>query len=130
MLVVIASRFDRSAAQLAARWTTAGALLLTCADLSLAGWRWTLGESQTAVLVASGRRVPTSALTGVLTRLPAIFPQELLHIVPEERDYVAAEMTAFLRAWLADLACPILNRPTATCLSGPGWRSEYWTATA
>ncbi len=40
--------------------------------------------------------------------------------------YVSAEMTAFLLSWLSGLDCPILNRPTPNCLSGPGWRQEQW----
>jgi hypothetical protein len=46
--------------------------------------------------------------------------------VPVDRAYVSAEMTAFLLSWLSELDCPILNRPTPTCLSGPGWRQEQW----
>jgi hypothetical protein len=35
-------------------------------------------------------------------------------------------MTAFLLYWLSGLRCPILNRPTPGCLTGPSWRSEQW----
>jgi hypothetical protein len=51
---------------------------------------------------------------------------ELLHIVPGDRVYVATEMNAFLTSWLSGFRCPVLNRPTPTCLSGPGWRREQW----
>jgi hypothetical protein len=130
MFLIIASRFDLAARQLVARWATQGATLLTPDDLSRAGWRWSSGDPRSSTLVASGQRLPAAEVTGVLTRLPGVYEQELEHIVPDDRAYVAAEMTAFLRAWLAELTCPVLNRPTATCLSGPAWRSEYWTATA
>jgi hypothetical protein len=39
---------------------------------------------------------------------------------------VAAEMNAFLVAWLTSLTCPIFNRPTATSLCGPAWSVEHW----
>ena len=130
MLLVIASGYDTNALNLVARWARHGATLLTCSDLSVAGWHWHPGNPNNATFVAGGRRLHVSELTGALTRLPAIFEQELQHIVASDRAYVATEMTAFLRAWLADLPRPVLNRPTATCLSGPGWRAEQWIATA
>jgi hypothetical protein len=39
-------------------------------------------------------------------------------------------MSAFLMFWLSGLTCPVLNRPTPLCLSGPGWRPERWTRAA
>jgi hypothetical protein len=53
-----------------------------------------------------------------------VFEWEPTRVAPADRPYVAAEMTAFLRSWLARLECPVLNPPTANCLSGPGWRRE------
>jgi hypothetical protein len=70
--------------------------------------------------------LPVSRLSGVLCRLAAVRPCELLEIVPEERQYVAAEVTAFLLAWLDTLPCRVVNAPSALCLSGPGWRREQW----
>jgi hypothetical protein len=49
---------------------------------------------------------------------------------PVHRTYVAAELTAFLLAWLTAQSCPVLNRPTACCLAGPNWRPEQWTQAA
>lgn len=69
-------------------------------------------------------------IAGVLVRLPCVYAHELLHITPADRDYVAAEMTAFLLSWLSTLTCPVLNHPTSTCLGGPYWRSEQWTYAA
>lgn len=69
-------------------------------------------------------------IAGVLVRLPCVYSHELLHITPADRDYVAAEMTAFLLSWLSTLACPVLNYPTPTCLGGPYWRPEQWTYAA
>jgi hypothetical protein len=55
---------------------------------------------------------------------------ELHWVRREDRDYVAAEMTAFLLAWLTVLHCPVVNRPTAMSLNGPNWRAEQWLLTA
>lgn len=65
-------------------------------------------------------------IQGVLTRLPYVHHQEVPHVVLADRVYVAAEIQAFLFAWISGLRCPVLNRPTAFNLSGPAWRSEQW----
>src|SRR5439155_2268431 len=111
---------------LAARWGSHGVALLTCSDLSLAGWRHAPNNVQMSQAVIAGQLVPAEKITGVFTRLPCVYEQELGHIAPADRAYVAAEMTAFLTAWLSALPCPVLNRPTPTCLSGLNWRPEQW----
>lgn len=126
MLVVLAHRYDQEARKLVSRWSESGARLLTSADLSRKGWRHFSEEPAASTAVVSGRVVPVDQITGVLTLLPGIFEQELVDIVPSDRSYVAAEMTAFLLCWLSTLKCPVLNRPTPTCLSGPFWRQERW----
>lgn len=80
--------------------------------------------------MVGGRVVPTAAIGGVLTRRIRVEEWELGRIVPADRAYVAAEMTAFLLAWLADLACPVLNRPAPGCLAGPRWLPEQWALAA
>ena len=106
------------------------ARLLTSEDLSSRGWRFELGGSADSFAVISGEVVNRRDVEGVLTRLPCVFAGDLLNIVPEDRGYVAAEMTAFLAAWLSNLNCPVLNRPTPLCLSGPFLRREEWVHTA
>jgi hypothetical protein len=130
MLVVIASRHDETSRTLTDRWRAQNAHLLTCEDLSLVGWRHHLGIAEFSTAVINGRVVATEEITGVLTRLPCVNEHELTYIVPADRAYVAAEMTAFLAAWLSGLACPILNQPTPTCLIGPNWRPEQWVHAA
>jgi hypothetical protein len=126
MLVIIASRHDAAAPALAERWSAHNAALLTCEDLSVAGWCHHLNAAGVSTAVISGRVVATTEITGVLTRLPCVTESELAHIVPADRAYVAAEMTAFLTFWLSELVCPVLNRPTPVCLMGPNWRTERW----
>jgi len=33
-------------------------------------------------------------------------------------------------SWLTDLSCPVINRPSPTCLSGPSWRQLKWVQLA
>ena len=130
MLVIIANRSDATARALAARWKGHCAELLTCDDLSVAGWRHHLGTGEVSTAVVSGRVVATGEIAGVLTRLPSVDRDELTRIEQADRAYVAEEMTAFLQFWLSELTCRVLNRPTPTCLSGPNWRPERWVDTA
>lgn len=62
--------------------------------------------------------------------MPCIRSGELTWIQPEDREYVAAEMTAFLLFFLNALPCPRLNRPTPGCLSGPLWSPLRWMVEA
>ena len=124
MLVVVAGQDDGEARELAGRWAPWDAAVLTCEDLSTAGWRYFPDDPEGSAAMIAGRSVAAGEITGVLTRLMHVSEPELRRIAREDRAYAAAEMTAFLRSWLSGLRCPVLNRPTSTCLSAPGWRRE------
>src|SRR5262245_2467532 len=124
--MIVASRSDEAARILTHRWRALGAVLVTSSDLSAVGWRDHVGRHAGATAGIDGRVVSTDDITGVLTRLAAVEERELTHIVPDDRAYVAQEMTAFLVSWLSGLSCPMLNRPTPGCLAGPPWRRERW----
>ncbi len=126
MLVVVASRHDASARNLVSRWASHDAVLLTSADLSVAGWRHYIGAQGALTAVAGGRVVNVAEITGVLTRLPSVVEAELPHIVSDDRSYVAMEMTAFLLSWLSSFTCPVINHPRPGCLIGPNWREAQW----
>lgn len=130
MLVVVARRSDQKARDLAERWANYGGAVLTCEDLSVAGWRQLLGGHETSMVVIDGQVVEARRIAGVLTLLPYVTEGELVRIAREDRLYVASEMTAFLHFWLSGLPCPVLNRPTPVCLTGPGWRREQWVYVA
>jgi hypothetical protein len=130
MLLVLASLYDRAAEALVVRWREHGARLLTGRDLSRAGWRFDPEDPGSAHVSVGGEVFAAGEIRGVLTRLPSVTPDELPHIVAEDREYVAAEMTAFLTAWLASAAFPVINRPTPVCLMGPNWRPEQWAHAA
>ena len=126
MLVVVAGRRDSAARGLVARWSPHDAALLTADDLSVAGWRYHVGAARSGAAVVDGQVVPAGDVTGVLVRLPGVSAADLPHVHPDDRDYVAAEMTAFLAAWLGRLDCPVVNRPAPGCLAGPAWRHKQW----
>jgi hypothetical protein len=128
MLLVVASQHDGTASRFIERAAPGRARRLSPQDLSLAGWSSGLMPPQrgTGKLVADGEVVDAAHIGGVVTRLPCVVESELPHIHPSDRMYVAAEMTAFLLFWLSSLSCPVLNRPTPTCLAGPNLPWEQW----
>jgi hypothetical protein len=126
MLVVIASAADEHAACLLPHFRRLEPLLLTPADLSKPGWQLRTDRPGEGSLIASGRQIRLDQIDGVLTRLPVVFPQELVAIDEPDRVYAAQEMTAFLRYFLTSLRCPVLNRATPGSLCGPMWRRERW----
>jgi hypothetical protein len=126
VFVVVASRFDVDAARLVERWHERGAGLLTCDGLSRRGWIHHPAAPERSWAVLDEVAVPIIAIRGVLSRLPRVAESELPGIVPEERAYVAAEMMAYLVAWLSSLPCRVLNRPSPLNLTGPSWHPEQW----
>lgn len=131
MLVVLASRTDTAAQALCARAPAGNAHVLTWRDLSTPGWRY-YGDpdDRRGAAVIGGRPTADKEISAVVTRCPSVPPHELGHIVPGDRAYVAAEMTALLLAWLTRLPCPVINRPHGGCLCGPRWAPERWTVLA
>ena len=134
VIVIFASRYDLSSRPLAAQWSAHDARLLTCDDLSVAGWRHylnsDLNSENASTAVVDGKIVATEDISAVLIRWPGVFEQELTYIQVADRGYVAREMMAFLVSWLSGLKCPVINCPTPVNLSGPAWRLEQWTYTA
>ena len=122
MIAVLGSELDEAALSLVDAWSRAGAVLISARDLCTRGWVFHANSGDDGSFVAAGVRRPVAILSGVLVRRPAVAAEELRWIAAEDRQYVAAEINAFLVAWLAALPCRVLNRPTATSLSGPGGR--------
>lgn len=125
MRLVLAHDHDITAHELAARWGS-DAVLLTPAELSSEHLLLHLdehGHSQAEVTSRPG-------VTSVLTRLGGISAADLPQVSAQDAVYAAAELDAFLRAWLGVWPGPVVNRPSTTCLNGPGWRPEQWVAAA
>jgi hypothetical protein len=130
MIVVVGSGHDPRARSIVEHWGSQCAMMLTAEDLCMPGWQFTAPRPQNGIAVIGGKIVPDAAIKGILTLRPCVFAEELLSIAAAHRKYVAAELNAFLLAWLAAQTCPVLNRPTAGCLAGPNWRAEQWTLAA
>jgi hypothetical protein len=130
MLLVVGGAHDAEARAAVDQLGGDRAALLDASDLSRPGWRLSPQTPRTGQIVASGRCMPVEAVKGVVVRRLAVHPQELAHVHEDDRAYVAAEMTALLAWWLSALAVPVLNRPAAGALCGPGWRPEQWRAFA
>jgi hypothetical protein len=96
------------------------------ADLSSPGWYYDNRAENNSRCAVGPQILVESEIAGVITRLPQVTADQLPHIIAADRSYLASEMTAFLLAWLSSLSCSVVNRPTATCLSGPYWRPEQW----
>lgn len=127
MIVILASRYDAVARRLADRWAAHDAVVLTVDDLAAPGWRWTGGAGiPTGTMGLRGTAVPFDRIRGVITRLPHVHEHELPFTHEDDRAYVAQEMSAFLLAWLSSLPCPVINRPSASSLTGVAWRREQW----
>jgi hypothetical protein len=129
MLLILAHAHDSAARALADRWGDE-ALLLTVGDLHRARWRLEVdrdGRVATELATADGTPV---AVTGVVNRLGVITGADLSRVRAEDRPYAAAELTAFLLAWLDACPAPVLNPPNPRCLNGPAWYPEQWADAA
>lgn len=126
MLIVVASRFDDEARMLVSRWAPSVARVLIPRDLSQPQWRYRPDNLAASTVSIGGQAVAVGDITGVLTLMPTVFAEELDYIIDADRRYVAAEMHAFLFAWLSALPCPVINRPADGCLSGPSWSTTRW----
>jgi hypothetical protein len=130
VLAVLASKLDPSARGLVAGWASAGAALLSAADLTTEGWVFHVADPGGGTAVIDGQRVAVQELRAVVTRRPAVVKEELVWVDPADRAYVAAEANAFLVAWLDAIPCPVVNRPTPTSLAGPAWGQLHWAVAA
>jgi len=122
MIAVLGSRHDPAASALA---EAAQGRLISAEDLCSPGWVLEEGAAG-GWFVAGGERSAVADLTGVLVRRSAVVAEELPWMAEEDRAYVAAEINAFLVAWLSAMPCPVFNRPTPTSLCGPGWSQIHW----
>ena len=123
MILVVAGWYDTPARRYAVERRAHGVRLVTPADLSRRQWSLDLPPGRSIVALDDG---PPEQPSAVLVRLDYIRDSDLPHLAQPDRGYAAAEMTAFLTAWLYALTVPVVNPPSTVCLSGPGWAWEQW----
>lgn len=104
-----------------------GVTVLEPSGLSMPGWAHDPESPREDRLVVGGEDYGVGRLTAVITVLDAVEPFDLPHVRTEDRDFVASEMTAFLRSWLQTLDCPVLDPPTALALSGAASDRAVWS---
>jgi hypothetical protein len=131
MLLVLCSHMDTAAHAFVTRFAGRGVRSLTCASVSQQGWKMAVrgkdGAAEVELIAGiDGARVRLDEIEGVITRLGYVSGNELGHIVPEDRSYVAAEMHAFLFAFLEALPRRVVNPPSPGCLYGPNIRAVQW----
>jgi hypothetical protein len=127
MIALLTSRFDDELRVASQDWSASEKIVLvTLADLLSAGWQIRPGAVEDSMMVASGVMLPAGDLSLVVNLLPQVHDFELLSIRKADRQYVAAELFAFLVWWLRILPCPVMNRPTPGCLTGPSWNLAQW----
>jgi hypothetical protein len=136
MWLVLAHSWDAAARALVDRRLDHLALV-TPADVRGHGWSLSAGTGGSSVTwdgaVAGGGRVGGirgAAFDGVVTRIDGVGVADLPHIHASDRHYAAAELGAFLLAWLDACSAPVVNRPSPGCLSGPPWSPARWRLAA
>jgi glutathione synthase/RimK-type ligase-like ATP-grasp enzyme len=111
-LLIVAADNDRAALAWARR--DASVQLVTPRDLHTSHWALRVGGNR----VSSHAPLDVDQVQGVVTRLPYIVPDMLASVRAVDREYAAAESTAFLTAWLMALGVPVLNSPVGGALCG------------
>ena len=95
-------------------------------ELSRPGWRLRLGQPGQTRAAVGDRLISADEIEAMASLLSWVGPYELTDVVEPDREYVASEMTAFLLAWLSELPCPVVDRPTPQSLAGCGrWPAEW-----
>jgi hypothetical protein len=128
MILVLASIIDEVAAAFVKELASdADASLITCTDLAAAPLNLHHPNFDASTITVARETISVGRLDGVVNLLPVVLPDELIFYDEAERDYQAAEIHALLTFFLSSLACPVINRATATSLTGPfhdplGWR--------
>jgi hypothetical protein len=128
MILVLSSIIDEAAAAFARELASdATASLITCTDLACAALNLHHPTFDASTITVTGETISVGRLAGVVNLLPVVLPDELIFYDEAEREYQAAEIHALLTFFLSSLPCPVINRATATSLTGPfhnplGWR--------
>jgi hypothetical protein len=128
VLLILGSAFDDEPWRLADRWPGRDALVVMPSDLSRPGWRLRRGQPAHTRAAVGDRLLRADEFDAVVSMLPWVGLHDLPHVAEHDRAYVAGEMSAFLLAWLQELECPVLDRPTPLSLAGCGrWTAEWAT---
>jgi hypothetical protein len=96
-------------------------------DLCAPGWRYMVGAPEHARARACGRTIDAGRIAAVLCRIGRLSAADMETVHADDREFAAAETTAFLRAWLAQFHGVRCNEPTWMSLAGPRWHPLQWS---
>lgn len=135
MIVLLAHLHDPWAPELAKQVEACSGVptrVLTPRDLSRPGWAMTVGDGGHTIdqCVISEEQVPGSQVELLVSLIERVSARELVWICETDLNYVADEMTAFLRFWLETLAHRVLVPPGAYSLAGPEIPLGSWAEAA
>ena len=80
--------------------------------------------------VIDGATVPDADVTGVLVRRTYVYPEELVTTHRDDREYLAAEATAFLIFVLSRTGAVVINEVGDGALGDDAIRPERWMRVA
>jgi hypothetical protein len=131
LILVISNLANEAANELVRMFPTGAASLVTASDFNQS-FKATIsvGNFSASAITLGGTRITAGKIRGVISTIPCFLPQEFYYIDPADRDYVCAEMSAFLIYFLSELSCKKLNPPSARTLSGIGMHRVEWLKTA
>lgn len=123
-VVVFTHAHDPVANILVHRWADHGVWRATPQEIATRGWEHRPGSLDGTRL--GGHGGDFRGVRAILTRLAFVRPDDLPFIHPEDRRYVAQEMTAFLCSLLHDAGEIVYNQPGVGDLTGPAWSRQQW----
>ncbi len=130
MILIITNIIDEHAPELLKKFPVGEAALITSRELSNTLLQVNVNHFKKFRISIDGNVLSAKDITGVITLIPSIMPQELIHIEEKDRNYVCSEMNAFLIYFLSQLKCLKVNEPSCNCLSGTHYDMVYWSSLA
>jgi hypothetical protein len=128
VIAVVGSRHDTVATSIVG--ALPGAALCSADDLTRPGWLWPVESPERACWVIDGATVPDADVTGVLVRRTYVYPEELVTTHRDDREYLAAEATAFLIFVLSRTGAVVINEVGDGALGDDAIRPERWMRVA
>jgi hypothetical protein len=124
VIVVVGSRHDDDAQSMVAA-LPCGALC-SAEDLTRPGWVWSVESAEPPYWVIDGVVVADREVTGVFVRRTCVYPEELTTTHPDDREYLAAESTAFLVFVLSRSEARVVNSVCDGAIGEDAVRPERW----
>jgi hypothetical protein len=131
LILVISDLVNEGATELLRMFPMGAALLVTASDFH-ESFKVSISVSDFphSEIVVKGTKTTAQEIDGVISTIPYFLPQEFYHVDPADREYVCAEVSAFLIYFLSELSCKKLNPPSTRRLSGLSMNRIEWLKAA